>query len=150
MVPTEEELRFAYTARIHRLQTGILDVVRLDEVEYPPHSESSDEGNGKGGYSGKGSVDCPAIGGSFTGTFTSYFMATYELVRDSNDDVPAAVAALSTAYNKVIQRYEADINMEMASIYATFIAKSKALLYQRHWKVHWMHAFLYLWQPSQW
>ena len=92
-------------------------MVGLDEVDSMSSDGSYDEGAGKGGYSGKGRVECPAIGGSFTGTFTSYFMATYEVVRNTDDDVPAAVAALSDAYNTVIRRYEADITMEEASIF---------------------------------
>ncbi len=147
MLPTEELLRIAYAKVLNEWDCGIVDVVRLDEVEalhasptdYPlPDSpihapehpgESSGSFLGKGGKGGKGhkggkeagapSSTCPELQpiGSFTGTFTSYFGSIYELLHPSDVDVEKSVAALTTAYNSVMKSYDADIEMIESSIF---------------------------------
>jgi len=151
MLPTENELRLAYAKELQRVKSGILDVVSLDEVEAMkdspptlgyakyPYENLADGGKGGKGRSkgqrgskksskktGKGQSHCPELDtiGSYTGTFTSYFSSIYELLRDTDEGLEVSAAALTTAYNRVIAKYAADITMKYSTLYDPYTGRT--------------------------
>lgn len=75
------------------------------------YSKKSSSGSSK---SKSARPTCPPVEpvGSFSGQFTSYFRSLYALIMESNVGIEDGVAALTMAYNKVAEKYAADIIME--------------------------------------
>jgi hypothetical protein len=95
---------------------------KSDKKSSKTSGEKSDKKSGKTSKSskssgkGKGSVrpTCPPVEpvGSFTGQFTTFFRSLFALLMESNVGLEDGAAALTIAYNRVAERYAADIIME--------------------------------------